>query len=153
MAVKKFKPGDTVRVKDYNWYSENQISGTVCFTTSSVAFISEMSRWCEKTLTIKSIQINDRKEEEYYLVEENPYAWVDEMFEDSVTNEKNINEDDIDIDGILKLVDIEDGMKKIIINKDYELMIDPEGNSFVIPKLKFPKTVEECCQLPLTHKG
>jgi hypothetical protein len=65
------------------------------------------------------------------------------MFEDPLENTKG-NEEDINIDGIIKLLDIGDGMKKIIVNKDYELMIDPSGDSFVVPKLKFPKTYFEC---------
>lgn len=145
MAAEKFKPGEIVQVRDYDWYSENQVLGTVCFTTVSTSFISEMSAWCGKTLTIKSIETTAFGE--YYLVGENHFAWVDEMFEDSIANKKNTDEDDIIIDGILKLIDIGDGMKKIIVNKDYELMINPEGDSFVIPKLKFPKTVEECYEI------
>ena len=135
MATEKFKPGDTVRVKDYNWYTENQCFGTVLFTSTSTSLISEMSAWCGKILTIKSIE-KTTAFGEFYIVEENHFAWVDEMLEDSIVNKKNANEDDIIIDGILKLIDIGDGMKKIIVNKDYELMIDPEGNSFVIPKIK-----------------
>lgn len=145
MAAIKFKPGETVQVKDYDWYSDNQCSGNVYFASASTSFISEMSAWCGKILTIKSIEITAFGE--YYLVEENHFAWVDEMLEDSIANEKNADKDDINIDGILKLIDIGDGMKKIIVNKDYELMIDPKGDSFVIPKLKFPKTVEECYEI------
>lgn len=145
MAVIKFKPGDTVQVRDYNWYTENQCDGTVCFTSTSTSLISEMSAWCGKLLTIKSIETTAFGE--FYLVEENHFAWVDEMLEDSIANKENADEDDINIDGILKLIDIGDGMKKIIVNKDYELMIDPKGDSFVVPKLKFPKTVEECYEI------
>lgn len=81
----KFKVGDKVRVKSLKWYNENKNEvGRVLNEDASRFLLKEMSRFCGRTLQIKSII-----EDDGYIMCENNFFWQDWMLEDEpVTEEK-----------------------------------------------------------------
>lgn len=98
METIKFKVGDKVRVKSLKWYNENKNEvGRVLNEDASRFLLKEMSRFCGRTLQIKSII-----EDDGYIMCENNFFWQDWMLEDEpVTEEKKeveqLNKNDMEI--------------------------------------------------------
>lgn len=80
----KFKVGDKVRVKSFEWYiNEYKTTG------KDFIFSTTMSELCGMAVTIKKILEADSGE--VYVIEEEivPHYWQDYMFEDEVVKEDN----------------------------------------------------------------
>lgn len=75
----KYKNGDTVKIKSYQWYNANKDSnGDV--HDCKILFNSTMSMYCGKEMTIEEV---NEEEQFYYLYEDiEAYKWTDGMFED-----------------------------------------------------------------------
>lgn len=75
----KYKSGDTVKIKSYEWYYTNKdSSGDV--HDCKIIFNSTMSMYCGKEMTIEEV---NEEEQFYYLYEDiEAYKWTDDMFED-----------------------------------------------------------------------
>ena len=74
MSNTKYKVGDRVVVKSLDWYNENK--DTVGTVRVPCAFVSEMSRYCGKIVSIRRVNYSS-----YSIEESFTYAWSDEMFE------------------------------------------------------------------------
>ena len=75
----KYKSGDTVKIKSYQWYNTNKdSSGNV--HDCKMIFNSTMSIYCGNEMTIEEV---DEEGQFYYLYEDIlAYKWTDDMFED-----------------------------------------------------------------------
>lgn len=75
----KYKSGDTVKIKSYQWYNTNKdSSGNV--HDCKMIFNSVMSIYCGIEMTIEEV---DEEGQFYYLYEDIlAYKWTDDMFED-----------------------------------------------------------------------
>lgn len=109
MSVGKYKVGDRVVVKSLDWYNENKDSvGTV---RVPCAFIREMSTYCGKIVTIRSVSAVS-----YRTVEGGSYAWSDEMFEGLAEEihiflkTKDVKDLPKDFDECAKIVGVNDGV-------------------------------------------
>lgn len=109
MSVGKYKVGDRVVVKSLDWYNENKDSvGTV---RVPCAFIREMSTYCGKIVTIRSVSAVS-----YRTVEGCGYAWSDEMFEGLAEEihiflkTKDVKDLPKDFDECAKIVGVNDGV-------------------------------------------
>ena len=81
----KYKVGDKVRVKSLEWYNNNTSNADFIYCANFIPFTQRMSIWCGCVMTIKSIQSNN-----IYLVEENLYAWTEDMFEGLADYKENV---------------------------------------------------------------
>lgn len=74
MSAEKYKVGDKVIVKSLDWYNENKDAyGNV---NVPCCFVSEMSKYCGKVVTIRYVNLRSYGIEESYS-----FSWSDEMFE------------------------------------------------------------------------
>lgn len=75
----KYKNGDTVKIKSYQWYNDNKdSSGHV--HGCKIIFNPAMSMYCGKEMTIEEF---DEEGQFYYLYEDiEAHMWTDDMFED-----------------------------------------------------------------------
>lgn len=77
----KYKVGNKVRIKSFDWYNENKDeNGDV--DCGSQPFIDKMIKFCGKTLTIFQI---DNEDDCYIVEEDDKFGWTDEMIEGLVT--------------------------------------------------------------------
>ena len=86
----KYKVGDTVKIKSYQWYNENKNEfGQI--RCGDAYFQPTMSKFCGNILTIKNIDtfLN------MYEVEENSYYWTDDMLEENVEGPSKFKVNDI----------------------------------------------------------
>ena len=75
----KFKVGDKVRIKDLDWYNKNKDEyGNIELSTHF--FISEMSEFCGKIVTIKDV-FEDIDDSVVYYMDEVDFDWTNEMIE------------------------------------------------------------------------
>ena len=81
----KYKVGDKVRIKNFDWYNENKDGGGIVVLSTHV-FIPEMSEYCGTIVTIKDV-FEDIDDNVVYYIEENDFDWTDEMIEGLVEEE------------------------------------------------------------------
>lgn len=131
----KYKIGDKVRVKSLKWYNENKDDNGFIYCCG-IRFIPHMSLLCDCILTIKTT------DQDFYHVEENCWAWTEDMFEglvkdtiQSVTVKSVIFPDENYIDKI-----------EICLTDGYEIVVENNKTFIQKKKLKYPTTYEECCQ-------
>ena len=79
----KYKAGDKVKIKSFDWYNENKDEGGY-INCGSRAFFTKMSDWCGEILTINRVV----EEFEYYCVSECIFSWTDEMIECKIEEEE-----------------------------------------------------------------
>ena len=130
----KYKVGDKVRIKSFDWYNENrdEIGQVEC---GVVCFIAAMATFCDKIVTISSITSSL---EVYRIKEDNgTFNWTDEMIEGIFAGET----------------------KPLTFGDSWECpqgyqFVDENGNvinssKIVLEKKKkeYPKTYEECCKV------
>lgn len=78
----KYKVGDKVRVKSLEWYNANKDEDgdvpLIQMCDSKYNFVTEMSRFCGKTVTINNVSHRG-----YYDIKEDDccFYWTDEMFD------------------------------------------------------------------------
>lgn len=95
----KYNIGDKVRVKSLEWYNNNTSNADFICCANHIPFTQSMSIFCGCVMTIKSIQSDN-----IYSVEENIYAWTEDMFEgladckENVTITLTLNGKDYNID-------------------------------------------------------
>jgi len=71
------KVGDKVKVKSLEWYNENEdVRGHIDF--GGISFNRAMSQFCGQTLTVKNVT------KDCFLVEENDWAWTEDMIEHEI---------------------------------------------------------------------
>lgn len=109
MSAKKYKVGDKVVVKSLAWYNENKdADGNV---RVPCCFISEMSKYCGRVVTIRCVNHSS-----YSVAEALFYSWSDEMFEGFAENvyvfikAKDVKDLPKTFEECAKLVGINDGM-------------------------------------------
>ena len=134
--VMKYKIGDRVKIKSRDWYKENKRKrGRIYFDNAS--FIPEMSRYCGTKLTIAEVKHN------FYFVEENNYAWTEEVIEGLVEEETKNNNDMEEKETLLGWVKESDSLR-LVPHKDYEIKHDGDNFYLVKKKKEYPKTYCEC---------
>lgn len=75
----KYKSGDTVKIKSYQWYNANKDCHGDVYNCKKI-FNSTMSIYCGNEMTIEEV---DEEGQFYYLYEDIlAYKWTDDMFED-----------------------------------------------------------------------
>jgi hypothetical protein len=75
----KYKNGDTVKIKSYQWYNANKDGHGDVYNCKKI-FNSTMSMYCGKEMTIEEV---DEEGQFYYLYEDiEAYKWTDDMFDD-----------------------------------------------------------------------
>lgn len=82
----KYKVGDKVRIKSLDWYNENQdANGDVLCFYGVHKFTKEMSKFCNKTVTISTNLTGDGE----YLIKDDDETnwWTDDMIECKVEKE------------------------------------------------------------------
>lgn len=109
MSAEKYKVGDKVIVKSLAWYHENKDAyGNV---NVPCCFVRDMSRFCGKVVTIRSVGFSS-----YYIEESYSYSWSDEMFEGfaeemyAYLKTKDVKDLPKDFDECVKIVGINDGV-------------------------------------------
>lgn len=161
----KYKVGDKVRIKSFDWYYENKdrIDEVDC---GNATFISEMVTFCKKIVTISSVLPTL---EVYHIKEDGGrYHWTDEMFEELAEEGNNMNNIDklkristpaeenwFEIAKEWEREDKEmDKLKHEAILPEGYVFKDENGNiinatKIVMEKKKkiYPKTYEECCKI------
>lgn len=76
----KYKNGDIVKIKSYQWYNTNKKEPFGDIWNTNRIFTQEMSKYCGKEMTIEEV---DEEGQFYYLYEDiEAYKWTDDMFED-----------------------------------------------------------------------
>ena len=161
----KYKAGDRVLVKSFDWYYENRdrIDEVDC---GNATFISEMVTFCKKTVTISSVLPTL----EVYRIKEDGgrYHWTDEMFEKLAEEGNNMNNIDklkristpaeenwFEIAKEWEREDKEmDKLKHETILPEGYVFKDENGNIINATKIvlekkekMYPKTYEECCKI------
>ena len=161
----KYKAGDRVLVKSFDWYYENKdrIDEVDC---GNATFISEMVTFCKKIVTISSVLPTL---EVYYIKEDGGrYHWTDEMFEELAEEDNNMNNIDklkristpaeenwFEIAKEWEREDKEmDKLKHETILPEGYVFKDENGNIINATKIVmekkekvYPKTYEECCEI------
>lgn len=131
----KYKIGNKVKVKSIKWYNDNKDDDD-CIYCNGIRFIPFMSMLCDCILTIKTI------DQGFYHVEENLWAWTEDMFEGLAEDTiqpvilKNIifsNENYID-------------KVELCLGDNYEIVVEGDKTFVQRKKLKYPTNHEECCQ-------
>lgn len=75
----KYKSGDTVKIKSYQWYNDNKDCHGDVYNCKKI-FNSKMSIYCGIEMTIEEV---DEEGQFYYLYEDiEAYKWTEDMFED-----------------------------------------------------------------------
>jgi hypothetical protein len=75
----KYKNGDKVKIKSYQWYNDNKDCHGDVYNCKKI-FNSTMSMYCGKEMTIEEV---DEEGQFYYLYEDiEAYKWTDDMFDD-----------------------------------------------------------------------
>ena len=160
----KYKAGDRVLVKSFDWYYENKdrIDEVDC---GNATFISEMVTFCKKKVTISSVLPTL----EVYRIKEDGgrYHWTDKMFEKLAEEGNNMNNIDklkristpaeenwFEIAKEWEREDKEmDKLKHEAILPEGYVFKDENGNIINATKIvmekkeKYPKTYEECCEI------
>lgn len=161
----KYKAGDRVLVKSFDWYYENRdrIDEVDC---GNATFISEMVTFCKKTVTISSVLPTL----EVYRIKEDGgrYHWTDKMFEKLAEEGNNMNNIDklkristpaeenwFEIAKEWEREDKEmDKLKHEAILPEGYVFKDENGNIINATKIvlekkekMYPKTYEECCKI------
>ena len=133
----KYKVGDKVRIKSFDWYNENRdkIGQVDCGCGCAYAyFVPSMVTFCGQIVTISSVQTSL----EAYCIKEDggTFKWTNEM-----------------IEGLA-----EEGIQPLTLGNSWECpqgyqFVDENGNvinaqKIVLEKKKkeYPKTYEECCK-------
>lgn len=115
----KYKVGDIVKIRSFDWYNANKTEGGEVYLEGTV-FLRLMSKYCGKVATITRAHRYG-----YSLdIDRGEYTWANEMFEENINDMET---------------------KEIIISQGWE--IDKvEGNKILLKESKkeLPKTWEEC---------
>ena len=92
----KYKPGDKVRIKSFDWYIANECGGLV--TCDGIIFHERMARLCGKKLTVDLVYTNDEGTTLYIMKEpETQWRFTDGMIEGLADEqqEKMVSLDDV----------------------------------------------------------
>ena len=134
----KYKVGDKVRIKSFDWYNENRdkIGQVDCGCGCVYAYFApSMVTFCGQIVTISSVQTSL----EVYRIKEDggTFNWTDEM-----------------IEGLA-----EEGIQPLTLGNSWECpqgyqFVDENGNVINAQKIalekkkkEYPKTYEECCKV------
>ena len=95
MGGLKYKVGDRVRIKNFDWYNDNKddIFGKVWCANGHIPFDKDMCKYCGKVMTISHVRADH-----YTMVEDLAHYWTDDMIECKVeegTKPKMVNLDDV----------------------------------------------------------
>jgi hypothetical protein len=136
----KYKAGDRVRIKSFDWYNENKDeNGIVLVEDGDYMFCKNDTEWCGRIVTIKEICLN-----EYYRIKEDfgKYRWTDEMIEGLVEDET-----------IVDYVKESNDRYRIVIDPRFDIEVD-EGEYYAVRRKKeYPKTYEECLSVLEIYNG
>lgn len=131
MAELKYKVGDRVRIKNFDWFRNEGTNMLAVY----------MTKYYGEIVTIKSVHKG------FYRIKEDggQYCWIDEMFECKMEEESII---DLTIKGEVVKERIE-----IAIPEGYEYVIESGKIIFTKKKKEYPKTFEECVSVLMCKGG
>jgi hypothetical protein len=143
----KYKVGDRVRIKSFEWYNENKDKNGNVHCGDKV-FDDYMSVFCGSVVTIGGVYPYNG-----YNIREDMYcrAWTDEMIECKVEGiEDRMKE--LRKMCTISLTDNNYSDKIEVLLNDYEYIEENGKAYFVKKKTEYPKTYEACCKvLGLNH--
>ena len=127
----KYKIGDRVRIKNFDWFRNEGANKAVV----------SMTKYYGEVVTIKSVH------KRFYHIEEDGgcFCWSDEMIEGLVEDESSI---DLTVKGEEAKERIE-----ITIPEGYEYVIESGKIIFTKKKKEYPKTFEECVSVLMREEG
>ena len=164
----KYSVGDRVKIKSLDWYNENKDEdGNIELPTH--IFISEMSQFCGKVVTIEDV-FEGVDDNEVYYMEEIDCGWTDEMIEGLVEEESKsgsalnpiepksnancLTRERVDALATKFDEELPSGNQNVWELPDGYQFVDENGNiinaqKIVLEKKKkeYPKTYEECCKV------
>ena len=131
MAELKYKVGDRVRIKNFDWFRNEGTNMVVAY----------MTKYYGEVVTIKSVHKG------FYRIKEDggQYCWIDEMFECKVEEESII-------DLTVKGEEVKERIE-IAIPEGYEYVIESGKIIFTKKKKEYPKTFEECVSVLMCKGG
>lgn len=146
MENMRFKVGDRVKVKSLQWFNENSDDDYNVVFANGWHFSEPMSIFCGKELIIEKLSYSTNPP--HYVMEDNIFAWTDEMIECKVEEEIREVTDKYYWEMLggksTKEFNLPDGY----------IFKDEDGNvinatKIVLEKKKkeYPKTYEECCKV------
>ena len=141
----KYKAGDRVRIKSLDWYNDNKNNKGI-IVCGSESFTHPMSHFCDKIVTIVTIQDNCYRT----LEDDGDWYWTDEMIEGLVDEEKLLCEGCCSLELKYNKLTTADNIctdKVEIILQDYELKKEGDKWFAVKKKKEYPKTYEECINI------
>lgn len=97
----KYNIGDKVKVKSLEWYNNNTSNADFICCANFIPFTQRMSIWCGCVMTIKSIVCDT------YFVEENLFAWTEDMFEEFTDYKENMESIEITLNDKNYIIDVE----------------------------------------------
>ena len=93
----KYKPGDKVKIKSFDWYIANECGGLIM--CDGITFHERMIKLCGKELTIDLVYTNDEGTSLYIMKEpETQWRFTDSMIEglaEEEPQEKMVSLDDV----------------------------------------------------------
>lgn len=136
----KYKVGNCVRIKSLDWYNENKdANGDVLCFYGVHRFTKEMSKFCNKTVTIS---VNLTGDGEYFIKEDDETNWwTDDMIEELVEEEETYDflKTDKPYPSKPRLVDFLDMLdNEINLPEGYEFR-DENGNIINVKKVVLEK--------------
>ena len=125
MAELKYKVGDRVQIKNFDWFRNEGTNMLAVY----------MTKYYGEVVTIKSAHKG------FYRIKEDggQYCWIDEMFECKMDEESII-------DLTVKGEEVKERIE-ITIPEGYEYVIESGKIIFTKKKKEYPKTYEECCRV------
>ena len=106
----KYKVGDIVRVHSKEWFEKNcskNCIGAFVYDDSDTTFVSRMTRFCGKEITINNVFWNTYHSVTYNILEDDSeWNWEDWMFEDMNNNTNTISNPNI-VEDFAKLSGVE----------------------------------------------
>lgn len=137
MGDLKYKVGDKVRIKSFDWYKENKDEdGNV--SCGEFDFVEGMKKFCSETLLI-----SEDAGDGYLMLEDyHGYVWTDEMIEGLVQDENNHLTETV-VDTVRESND----RYRIVIDTRFDIEVD-EGEYYAVRRKKeYPKTFLGCCDV------
>ena len=136
----KYKVGDRVRIKSFEWYNENKDKNGNVHCGDKV-FDDYMSVFCGSVVTIGGVYPYNG-----YNIREDMYcrAWTDEMIECKVEGIEDRMKELRKMCAI-SLTDSNYSDKVEVLLNDYEYIEENGKAYFVKKKTEYPKSYEECC--------
>jgi hypothetical protein len=124
----KYKPGDKVRIKSFDWYIANECGGLIM--CDGITFHERMIKLCGKELTIDLVYTNDEGTSLYIMKEpETQWRFTDSMIEGLV--EEKPQETMVSLDKVCSWIDDVDISKYLSCIFSGAVNISFKSNDFI----------------------